>query len=192
MKIILMAVVMSMMAGGAYAAGFSDLAVKVPGLKGLEQLAGNRAEIVIPDPKAEKSIENPAVAGQQKTANAGDIKGITKIYTNDKGCIVEVEERLNGFMYYVQNSDRQQVWVGVLKNYKSGDISAFANDATVSGTPDRLVVEGGNSEHGAYTTRGRAELDFTKGKLSAVRVTGEVKRLLGWKVDTKINCENLK
>ena len=190
MKIILTAVILMAMTGGAYAADFNDLAVKGAGMKGLEQVVNGRVEILIPEPKAEKSIE--AVEEREKTANVGSLKGMTKTYTNDKGCRVEVEERLNGFVYYIQSSDRQQAFVGVLKNYKSGDIGAFADNATVSGTPNRLVLEGGNAEHGAYTTRGRAELDFTNGKLSAVRVTGEVKRLLGWKVDTNITCENLK
>lgn len=140
---------------------------------------------------SETSVPVP-VAGKQHEADSVQLKGAIKTFTNNDGCKVQVEETRNGFLYFIQSSDRQQVSVGVLKNYKSGDISGFASNAAVSGGASGFIIEGDNSESGASSTRGRAELRFVNGGLSSVRVTGEVKKVMGWRTDTRIVCENLK
>lgn len=150
------------------------------------------------DVKEAISADAP-VSSPQQAAAPGSVmgsreadRGLSKNYSNSEGCRVEAEESAYGYRFYVRAGDGQQAVVGYLKNLKSGDIASFCGNAAVSGNAAGLAITcGEQSEAGAYATRGRAELEF-KGDLSAVRVTGEVKKTLGWKVDTRINCGNLK
>ncbi len=112
------------------------------------------------------------------------------VYTNGKGCLVEAENRANGTVLYVEDQGRRAT-LGVLKDLSGGDIAAFCRPAAASFDGAVLTLGCQEQNNGGLSTRGSAELDLRSG-LSAVRVTGEVRKALGWKTDTEIVCENLR
>ena len=126
-----------------------------------------------------------APAGAARAAAAGET-----VYANERGCSVTVEERNNGYILYVKDGGRQ-AFLGVLKDYSSGDIGAFCRPAASSLEGSVLKLGCAEQNNGGLPTRGYAELDL-RGGLSAVRVRGEVKKTFGWKTDTEIACENLR
>ena len=124
-------------------------------------------------------------AGAPKAAASAD-----RVYSNDRGCSVTVEEHNNGYTLFVKDG-RQQAFIGVLKNYGSGDIGAFCSPAAASLKGAELTLSCGEQHNGGLPTRGLAVVEMSNG-ITAVRVLGEVKKTLGWKTDTSITCEGLR
>lgn len=116
----------------------------------------------------------------------------TKTYSNDKGCSVEVESRANGTMFYVTDSNKKTATVGLLNNLKNGNIFSFCKNVEIKKDDEQIEMScSSQEESGAVATRGIALLDFSNG-LSAIQVIGQIKGLLSWKTDTKIECVDLK
>lgn len=124
-------------------------------------------------------------AGAPKAAAAGET-----VYANDRGCSVTVEERANGYTLFVKDGGRQ-AFLGVLKDYSSGDIGAFCSPAAAALSGAALTLSCGEQHNGGAATRGLAVVEMADG-ITAVRVRGEVKKGLGWKTDTEIACEGLR
>lgn len=112
-------------------------------------------------------------------------------YVNDSGCLVEAEKGANGTVLYVEAGNGVRAMLGVLNDLSSGDIAAFCRPAAASFSGGLLTLGCSEQNNGGYSTRGSAELDL-RGGLNAVRVRGEVKKVLGWKTDTGISCEGLR
>lgn len=112
------------------------------------------------------------------------------VYANDRGCSVTVEERANGYTLFVKDGGRQ-AFLGVLKDYSSGDIGAFCSPAAAMLSGASLTLSCGEQHNGGAATRGLAVVEMSDG-ITAVRVRGEVKKGLGWKTDTEIACEGLR
>lgn len=125
-------------------------------------------------------------AGAPKAAE----RAAETVYANDRGCSVTVEEHGNGYTLYVKDGGRQ-AFLGVLRDYSSGDIGAFCSPAAASLSGAALTLSCGEQHNGGIATRGLAVVDMSDG-VTAVRVRGEVKKTLGWKVDTEIACEGLR
>lgn len=123
-------------------------------------------------------------------ASAPKAAAAETVYANAGGCSVAVEERANGYTLYVKDGGRQ-AFLGVLKDYSSGDIGAFCSPAAAALNGAALTLSCGEQHNGGLPTRGRAVVEMADG-ITAVRVSGEVKRALGWKTDTDINCEGLR
>lgn len=116
----------------------------------------------------------------------------TRIYRNAEGCEATVEERRNGTHIYVREAGGEQAFLWLGKDLKSGEITAFCDQAAVypqGGGSVKLAC--GEHPNGGYYTRGEAVLNLTGG-LSAVSVRGDVKRTFGWKTDTDIVCSGLR
>lgn len=124
-------------------------------------------------------------AGAPKAAAAAEA-----VYANDRGCSVSVEETANGYTFFVQDGARQ-AFLGVLKDYRSGDIGAFCSPAAASRNGTEVTLSCGEQHNGGLPTRGQAAVEIGDG-VTAVRVRGEVKKPLGWKTDTEISCEGLR
>lgn len=112
------------------------------------------------------------------------------VYANASGCSVTVEERANGYTLFVKDGGRQ-AFLGVLKDYSSGDIGAFCSPAAASLSGAVLTLSCGEQQNGGRPTRGLAVVEMGDG-ITAVRVRGEVKKGLGWRTDTGIDCEGLR
>lgn len=112
------------------------------------------------------------------------------VYANDRGCSVTAEERANGYTLFVKDGGRQ-AFLGVLRDYSSGDIGAFCSPASASLSGAALTLSCGEQQNGGRPTRGLAVVEMADG-ITAVRVRGEVKKSLGWKTDTEINCDGLR
>lgn len=115
----------------------------------------------------------------------------TKTFVNDKGCVVEVEKRLNGLTFYITDAEKNTANVGLLSSMDNGNITAFCPNVEVSTAGNIVTLScDKHEESGAVTTRGEATLDFNNG-LSSVAVKGEYKGFFGWKTDTDIRCDDL-
>jgi hypothetical protein len=129
----------------------------------------------------------------QEPAHEPVAKGFeTRLYRNAEGCEVTVEERRNGTHIYVREAGGEQAFLWLGKDLKSGEITAFCDQAAVypqGGGSVKLAC--GEHPNGGYYTRGEAVLNLTGG-LSAVSVRGDVKRTFGWKTDTNIVCSGLR
>lgn len=124
-------------------------------------------------------------AGGPKAAASGE-----RVYRNDRGCSVTVEEHNNGYTLYVRDG-ASQAFLGVLKDYSNGDIGAFCSPASASLKGAALTLSCGEQHNGGRPTRGLAVVDMSNG-VTAVQVRGEVKRAFGWQTDTEIACTGLR
>jgi len=111
------------------------------------------------------------------------------MYTNDSGCIVEVENGAKGMILSIDKLGHRAM-LGVLNNFSGGDITAFCRPAEAAFGGGIIALGCKEQNNGGYPTRGYAEVDLRDG-FNAVRVRGQVKRLLGWSTDTDIVCEGL-
>ena len=130
-----------------------------------------------------ESATGPAVQPQQPGVSE-------KKYTNKDGCVVTVENRRNGAVYFLSKGSASAV-IGVPSDHKEGDIAGFCKKAKITQKSETLNLAcDAESEAGSVTTRGKATIVLTKG-LSSIDMLGERKGFFGWKVDTEINCRDL-
>ncbi len=119
----------------------------------------------------------------------------TATYVNDSGCIVDIETRKNGVVYYVSQGNKNEI-VGVTNNLANGSF-AYCNDSVLQvnstvgkkGTGILLSCSEHLNDHAI--TRGRVDIEIMGGELTKISIDGQVKRLFGWKQDTKIECLDL-
>ena len=111
------------------------------------------------------------------------------MYTNDSGCIVEVENGAKGMILSIDKLGHRAM-LGVLNGFSGGDITAFCRPAEAAFGGGVIALGCKEQDNGGYPTRGYAEVDLRDG-FNAVRVRGQVKRVLGWSTDTDIVCEGL-
>ncbi len=119
----------------------------------------------------------------------------TVTYINESGCVVEVESRKKGVIYYVYQGKQSGV-VGVTNDLTSGSF-AYCDDSALrvssyegkKGTG--ILVSCSEHQNDNAVTRGRVYIDIMGGELASISFDGQVKRFFGWKQDTKIECKNL-
>lgn len=124
------------------------------------------------------------------TAIAGTIK-----YSNKVGCVVEVESRNNGQIYYVSKEGKTEI-VGLTNDLMSGTFAYCADSALqinyFEGSKGVAILMACNEHvNGNARTRGRVDIEIMNKALTKISIDGQVKSLLGWKQDTKILCDNL-
>lgn len=117
------------------------------------------------------------------------------VYTNNEGCVVESEQRANGVILYVSKDDKKEI-VGHGNDYSFGDFAYCADEKTqissyegAKGT--HILIACSEHENGNKVTRGRVDISIMAGKLSEVKIDGQIKGLLFWKKDSDIECSNL-
>ncbi len=116
-------------------------------------------------------------------------------YTNDSDCTVEVESHKNGTIYYVSQGNKNEV-VGITNDFTSGSF-VYCDDSVLQinyfegkkGTG--IMMSCNEHQNGNAVTRGRVDIDIIDGELTKIAIDGQVKKLFGWKQDTKIECLNL-
>jgi hypothetical protein len=119
----------------------------------------------------------------------------TTTYSNNQGCTVEVESRKNGVIYYVSKGNKNEV-VGVTNDLTSGtfvycDDSVLHINSFEGKKGIGILMSCSEHQNGHAVTRGRVDIDIMGGELTKIAIDGQVKKLLGWKQDTKIECLNL-
>jgi len=119
----------------------------------------------------------------------------TITYSNNSGCTVDVESRNNGTIYYVSQGNMNEV-VGITKDFSAGTFAYCADSALninffegKKGTGILMSCSEHNNDHAI--TRGRVDISIISGELTEIAIDGQVKKLLGWKQDTKIECKKL-
>ncbi|MCM2278606.1 MAG: hypothetical protein NDJ89_11085 [Oligoflexia bacterium] len=110
-------------------------------------------------------------------------------FTNSDGCQVDLEKRGNGVLLYV-SQDGQDVIIGVTDDRRQGTIAGYCEEPNVVSFGTGVNLTCNAHENGNYITRGMAEIDFRNG-LTAVTAQGQVKRLIGWRTDLSLDCQNL-
>lgn len=118
-----------------------------------------------------------------------------EIYKNKTGCTVEKETRLNGTILYINDKDKNEI-VGYAKDYSFATFAYCDDKATninflegSKGTGILIACSEHQNDHAI--TRGRVDVDIVGGQLKGISIDGQVKGLLGWKQETKIECLNL-
>lgn len=120
----------------------------------------------------------------------------TSVYSNDKGCKVEKDQKANGVVLYVNLGNRNEV-IGYANDYSFGDFVYCAGDNTeidyfngVQGTG--ILIACSEHQNGHRVTRGRVDLSLDlEGNPVEIKIDGQVKKLFGWAQDVEIECSNL-
>jgi hypothetical protein len=119
----------------------------------------------------------------------------TTTFTNNSGCTVEVESRRNGVIYYVSQGNKNEV-VGITNDLATGtfvycDDSALHINSYEGKKGTGILMSCSEHQNGNAITRGRVDIDIMGGELTKIAIDGQVKKLFGWKQDTKVECLNL-
>lgn len=123
------------------------------------------------------------------SANADTLK-----YTGG-GCVVDVELTNNGQIFYVSKGGKTEI-LGVTKDLSKGtfaycDDSALQINSFEGSKGTGIMMSCSGHVNGNATTRGRVDIEIMNKELTKISIDGQVKGLLGWKQDTKIDCDNL-
>jgi hypothetical protein len=116
-------------------------------------------------------------------------------YVNGSGCVVDLETRSNGRVFYVSKDGKTEV-VGITNDFEQGSFS-YCNDSALQihymegsrGTGIMLSCDAHDNDHAR--TRGRVDIEIIEGALKKISIDGQVKRLLGWRQDVLMNCDGL-
>ena len=104
-------------------------------------------------------------------------------YTNNSGCIVEVEIRKNGVIYYVSQGNKSEV-VGITNDLASGtfvycDDSALQINTYQGRKGTGIIMSCSEHQNGNAITRGRVDIDILGDELTKITIDGQLKTLLG-------------
>ena len=118
-----------------------------------------------------------------------------EVYKNNTGCNVEKETRANGVVFYVDSNNKHEV-VGIANDYSFGtfvycDDKAMNINYVEGSKGTGILIYCSAHENGHAVTRGRVDIDIMGGELKNISIDGQVKKLFGWKQDTKIECLDL-
>lgn len=116
-------------------------------------------------------------------------------YKNDEGCLVTIENHNNGKILWIQKENSQSV-VGFTHDLKNADFVYCSQEAIQINSytgkyGSKILIGCSENQNDHATTRGRVDIEIMNGHLQSLSVDGQVKKLLYWKQDVQIKCDNL-